>query len=111
MSPQDGLAEPVPHGSFAAWADRPVDRGDCQVLTGRQSLPALGAMPVDMLDEFSASSFLPESLRQSPLEDLGANRRWPTPVNGRDDVLEFAEVFLPDASTAIVDPGPFRVIK
>jgi len=31
-------------------------------------------------------------------------------VNGRDDVLEFAEVFLPNASTAIVDPGLFRVI-
>src|SRR5208337_3781545 len=40
MSPQDGLAEPVPQGSFAAWADRPVDRGDCQVLTGSQSLSA-----------------------------------------------------------------------
>ena len=45
----------------------------------------------------------------SLLEDL-VERRWPIPVNGRDDVLEFAEVFLPDASTAIVDPGPFRVI-
>ena len=80
MSPQDGLGEPVPHGSFAAWADRPVDRGDYQVLTGSQPLPAFGAMPVDMLDEFSASRFLPESLRQSPLEDLGGNGRWPTPV-------------------------------
>ena len=67
-------------------------------------------MPVDMLDEFSANRFLPESLCQSPLEDLGANGRWPTLVNGRDDVLKFAEIFLPDASTAIVDPSPFRVI-
>jgi len=56
-------------------------------------LPTFGAMPVDMLDEFSASSFLPKGLRQSPLEDLGADGRWPTTLNGRDDVLEFAEVF------------------
>jgi hypothetical protein len=41
-------------------------------------------------------------------QDLGANRRWPTPVNGHDDVLEFAEVFLPDALTAIVDPAHFE---
>jgi hypothetical protein len=29
---------------------------------------------------------------------------------GRDDVFELAEVFLPDASTAIVNPLPFGVI-
>ena len=110
MSPQDGLGEPVPHGSFAAWADRSVDRGDRQVLTGGQSLSSFGAMPVDMLNEFGAGGFLPEGLRQSPLEDLGGNGRWPSAVNGRDDVFELAEIFLPDASTAIVDAGPLGVI-
>ena len=106
MSPQNGLGEPVPHGSLAARADRSVDRGDCQVLTGGQSLPPFGTMAVNVPNEPSMRGFLPEGLRQSPLEHLGANGSWPSPLAGRGDIFELAQVFLRDASTALVDPLP-----
>jgi hypothetical protein len=67
-------------------------------------------MPVDVPDEPSTRGFLPEGLGQSPLEDLGVNGSWPGSLAGRDDIFQLAEVFLPDASTALVDPLPFGVI-
>ena len=60
-------------------------------------------MSVDVLNEPSTRGLLPEGLRQSPLEHLGANWSRPGPLNGRDDVFQLAQVFLPDAATAIVD--------
>jgi len=69
VPPENGLGEPDPHGPLATWADRPVDRGDRQVLTGGESLPAFGAVAVDEIDELCSGGFLPEGLGQSPLED------------------------------------------
>src|SRR5205823_8546312 len=88
VSPEDGLGQPVPHRPLAAWADGSVEGGDGQVLAGGQSLAAFPAMAVDEIDELSAGGFLPEGQGQSPLEDLGGDRCWSTPLDGRDDVFE-----------------------
>ncbi len=73
-------------------------------------MAAFGAMAVDEIDESGTLGFLPEGLGQSPLEDLGIDRHRSSPLDGRDDVFQFAEVFLPDASAAVVDASPLGVI-
>ena len=69
-------------------------------------MPAFWAMLVDVLDEPSTHGFSPEGLRQSPLEHLGANGRWTGPLDSRDDVIQFIEILLRDALTAVVDTCP-----
>jgi hypothetical protein len=63
-----------------------------------------------MPDESGPGGFLPEGLGQSPLEDLGTDRRRPCAVHGRDDIFQLAQILLPDASAAVVDAGPLGVI-
>ena len=67
-------------------------------------------MMVDSLDQSGASGFLPEGLRQSPLEDLGGHGGRPAPLDRRDDVFELAQILLPDASAAVVNARPVGVI-
>jgi len=67
-------------------------------------------MAVNVPNEPSARDSLPESLRQPPLEDVGTEGRWPSPLASSNDVLQLAEVFLPDTSTALVAPFPLGVI-
>jgi hypothetical protein len=67
-------------------------------------------MAVNVPNEPSMRGFLPEGLRQSPLEHLGANWSRPGPLAGRNNIFQLAEIFLPDASTAVVNACPMGVI-
>jgi hypothetical protein len=71
---------------------------------------AFGTMTVNPLDQLGPAGFLPEGLRESPLEDLSRDRGWPRSLDGGDDVFEFAEILLPDAPAAVVDACPVGVI-
>ena len=73
-------------------------------------MPAFGAVAVDEIDELCSGGFLPEGLGQSPLEDLCGDGSRSTPLDGRDDVFQLAQIPLPHASAAVVDASPLRVV-
>ena len=73
-------------------------------------MPAFGAVAVDEIHELCLGGFLPEGLGQSPLEDLCGDGSRSTPLDGRDDVFQLAQIPLPHASAAVVDASPLRVV-
>ena len=64
------------------------------VQLGQQPLMPLGGMSINMSHVPGAGGFLPEGLGQSPLEDLGTDRRGPSAVNSGDDILQPAQIFF-----------------
>ncbi len=92
------------------WSDSAIDGSDGEVLSGAQSLSTFRAVTVDETDELKVAGFLPEGLRQAPVKDFGTRWGWSTGVDGADNIVEFAKIFLPNAAAFALDPGPVGVI-
>jgi len=65
---------------------------------------------IDFVDDLGQATFFGQGFAQSEVKDLGVFRRWPSALNGVEDIVWFAEVLLPQASTSSPDPTPFGVV-
>ena len=109
MPQQTGAGEPVPHGAFAAWLHRPVQGRDGEVVAGGETLVAFADVAVDELADLGPAALPPECFGEPPLEDFGVAGRG-AGFGGTEDVVELAEVFLPDAATLAVAPFPAGIV-
>jgi len=98
MTEQGGIAEPLPQGAFGAGFHSPIESGDDEVFADGQSLSSFGAKAFDMVDQVELLALTPERFGQAPAKDLRVQGGTTVSGDGLDDVLEFAEVFLPDTS-------------
>src|SRR5216683_2016950 len=110
MPPSRGGGKPVKHGAFAQGMDGTVERRQRQILPGAQALLALGTVPVDVTDNVGPLTFLPERRGQAKVEDFCVLRSRATALDRVEDILRFAQVFLPQAPTFAIDQAPFGVV-
>ena len=90
--------------------DGTVERRQRQRLPGAQALLALGTVPVDVTDNVGPLTFLPERRGQAKVEDFCVLRSRATALDRVEDILRFAQVFLPQAPTFAIDQAPFGVV-
>jgi len=63
-----------------------------------------------VLSHLGSVGLLPESLRQTPIQDQGISRHGAGALEDTGDVLEFTEVLLGEAPALAVFPAPKREI-
>src|SRR4029077_4038950 len=110
MPSQGGARKPVKHRTFALGMDGTVEGGQRQVLPSAHSLLALGTVRIDVGDDVGPLTFLPQRRGEAEAEDFGALGAWSLSLDGAEDIVGFAEVFLPQASRFAVDAAPFGVV-
>ena len=110
MPSQSGVGKPVKHGAFALGMDGTVEGGQRQVLPGAHALLTLGAVPIDVGDEVGALTFLPQRSGEAEAKDFGALRSRSLSLDSVEDIVGFAEVFLPQTARFAVDTAPFGVV-
>ena len=110
MPPQGGCGSPVEEGTFAQRLDGAVEGRQGDRGAHAQTLLALWTVGIDFVDDLGQATFFGQGFAQSEVKDLGVFRRWPSALNGVEDIVEFAEVLLPQASTSSSDPPPFGVV-
>src|SRR5882724_6497134 len=110
MPSQGGVGKPVKQSAFALGMDGAVEGRQRQGLPGAHPLFALGTVPIDVGDDVGPLTCLPQSRGEAEAEDFGALRARSSSLDGVEDIVGFAQVFLPQASRFAVDPAPFGVV-
>lgn len=110
MPSQGGVGKPVKQSAFALGMDGAVEGRQRQGLPGAHPLLALGTVPIDVGDDVGPLTCLPQSRGEAEAEDFGAWGSRSSSLDGVEDIVGFAQVFLPQASRFAVDPAPFRVV-
>src|SRR5712691_234817 len=98
--------QPRKDGAFAQGGDGSVQRGDGQIGADTHPLLTFGAVGIDFVDDLSAATLVGQGFAQPEVEDFGVGWRGSAAFDSVEDVLGFAKVLLPQASTSAADPGP-----
>jgi hypothetical protein len=108
MPSQGGVGQPVKQSACALGRDGAVEGRQRQGLPGAHPLLALGTVPIDVGDDVGPLTGLPQRRGEAEAEDFGAVGSRASSLDGVEDIVGFAQVFLPQASRCAVDPAPFR---